>query len=349
MPKKHLYLAGRSHPGIWRIVDSLRQERPRDDPAWPDHVYLPLEMAGRAIIQWASETGSTLDRSSLLADAAVLAGLAAWRVTQGIYRFDSTLYQDLIETPVTGQIPADLLTRLPEWCVYIETPGLEVPLMRGGTTPLHGVWCWVDRTIANHIDQLVIMMHVDLNRVAGTPCTFIPLVGTLEDGIETVEQMWRSSLHAGTTGIIPSHRFRQESLRHLPPIISLLLYLCSETADYGGVERPSNPRPKRTRLGWRLFPPDKPRTWDVGVRLGSALRAAYHHAETQHPVGAHARPRPHIRRAHWHTFLAGPAKHGGQPIPADQRKRLVKWLPPIPVNLDGLDDLPATIRPVKPR
>jgi hypothetical protein len=65
-------------------------------------------------------------------------------------------------------------------------------------------------------------------------------------------------------------------VRILWPIISLLLYLCSEAGQIGdGLRRPANPQPKRTRQGWRHFPADRPTTWEVGVRTGAALRRAY--------------------------------------------------------------------------
>ncbi|MFL9999371.1 hypothetical protein PQR34_49145, partial [Paraburkholderia sediminicola] len=68
----------------------------------------------------------------------VLATLAGWRVTQGVYRFDPTLYNALIATPIEGKLPTELLSRLPEWTVYIETPG-----MRWVGEPLHGVFAQV--------------------------------------------------------------------------------------------------------------------------------------------------------------------------------------------------------------
>src|SRR5208337_4031741 len=52
----------------------------------------------------------------------ILGALAAWRVTQGIYRFDPTTYDVLWKTPVTGDIPTEVLFHLPEWCVYIPAP-----------------------------------------------------------------------------------------------------------------------------------------------------------------------------------------------------------------------------------
>jgi len=56
---------------------------------------------------------------------------------------------------------------------------------------------------------------------------------------------------------------------HFAPLVSLLLYLCGDGADY---ERRERPHPKRTKLGWRLFPADKPTTWDVG-RWGQDRRS----------------------------------------------------------------------------
>ena len=94
-----------------------------------------------------------------------------------------------------------------------------------------------------------------------------------------------------------------------------------------------------------MFPADGPRTWDVGVRLGAALRRAYHDRE----VGgdAHAGPRGHIRRAHWHMILSGARLTAdGAPIAPEKRRRDLRWLPPIAVNLESVDDLPATVRRV---
>ncbi|WP_298150647.1 hypothetical protein [Flavobacterium sp.] len=135
----------------------------------------------------------------------------------------------------------------------------------------------------------------------------------------------------------------------LEPIINLLLYVCSENADIDGKQRtPANPAPKKTKRGWRHFPAESPSTWDVGVRMGAALRRAYHAAETE-MGGENSGPRPHIRRAHWHGFRSGAMKTpDGVHIPAEKRKFELRWLPPIPVNLDDVSGLPATVRPVKP-
>lgn len=62
------------------------------------------------------------------------------------------------------------------------------------------------------------------------------------------------------------------------------------------------------------------------------------------PSAGHRSPRPHYRRAHWHSFWTGPR---GKP---EEREIILKWLPPIPVGIAELDDeteTPVIIHPVK--
>lgn len=46
----------------------------------------------------------------------------------------------------------------------------------------------------------------------------------------------------------------------LAPLVSLLLYLCSDGADITDPSRPGRrpgrPRPTKTKRGWRIFPPN---------------------------------------------------------------------------------------------
>jgi len=88
-----------------------------------------------------------------------------------------------------------------------------------------------------------------------------------------------------------------------------------------------------------MFPAERLTTWDVGIRIGAALRRAHEHDNAEHGSSAnHAGPRPHVRRAHWHTFLTGPRI---------EPKRALRWLPPIAVNVEDINDLVPTVRPVK--
>lgn len=118
--------------------------------------------------------------------------------------------------------------------------------------------------------------------------------------------------------------FVSEQAKQLYPLISLLLYVCSDGVEYRASNQPSNPAPKRTRRhGWRLFPAPHPRVWNLGDKTGEALESALSASKVQE--GERKAVRPHIRRAHWHTFYAGPRD-------AEEREVRVKWIPPLLVG-----------------
>lgn len=103
-----------------------------DLPAWPAWCYLPLA-GGMAIATQGRDPTSFQDPTGVVRDAATIAALSAWRPTKGVYQFHPQLLDALWGTPVTGDLPTQVLKRLPEWCVYIP---LERELSK--TETLHG-------------------------------------------------------------------------------------------------------------------------------------------------------------------------------------------------------------------
>lgn len=325
-------------PDIWQRVEQARMAAADPDPRYyVRHAELCRLIPPRGeLATWS-------------ADVALASGWGAWRMTQGIYRYDPAVYEAVRDTPI-DRIPVEVLDRMPEWAVMIETPDWAPPLTRGH--PCAGVLVWRNRLFDGVQDVLMLVLlagqhdGIDYDQEV----LVLPLADTLDAAIaRRVAEAEATERLLGAPGVSSSE---SAALRDtLPQVISLLLYLCSEAADitHRGRDdsRPGNPEPKRTRRdGWRIFAAEGSRAWDVGLRLGAALRRAYHAKETGHG-GTHAGPRPHIRRAHWHGFRSGPMKHAdGSEIPAAERQFALKWLPPIPVNLDCPDDLPATIRPV---
>jgi hypothetical protein len=111
-----LHSFSRQYPDAWKQVDEFRARR-KELGDWPEWCFLPL--AGTYAIV---SKGKTLQSPNQAHHIGILGALAAWRVTQGIYRFDPTTYDALWKTPVTGDIPTEVLFHLPEWCVYSPTP-----------------------------------------------------------------------------------------------------------------------------------------------------------------------------------------------------------------------------------
>lgn len=293
-PRQHLIHAAKLYPGAWRAYDAYRAGRGVDLPAWPDWCYAPLAVAYSVV----SGGGTTRLGLEMIGDVSRLGAMAAWRVTQGIYRFDPALYGALIETPINGDLPADVLYRLPEWCVYIQTPS-----MTWMGAPLFGFFAHLEWDAGTGRTELRLLLDGE----AG----FSPLpihIGQWSLSEAVAKALDAGRVHATALGVPIPGEVRTMQTATAAPLISLLLYLCADDAEVGdGSVRPANPAPKRTKQGWRMFPAEKPTNWDVGVRIGAALRKAFHAAETGQgeidPETGRARPRAHIRRAHWHAFM----------------------------------------------
>lgn len=241
----------------------------------------------------------------LIPDVAEIAALAAWRMTKGVYRFDPDIYDALWDTPITGDLPSELLLRLPEWCVYIETPGQKTA----------GFFAHLEHDANDgHRELRIIRDHG--THLESTP---IDLIGTLEEGLESVlAEAERLAPELLAQYGVSRQADESESARALAPLVNLVLYLCSEQPDILGKGYPSNPQPKRTKRGTREFAADGVRIWQVGSELGRKLRAIPQRREG----GEHGSVAPHIRRAHWHVFRVGKGR----------TERVLKWLNPIFVN-----------------
>lgn len=336
--RERLAAVARRWPGLWAACDAVRAEHPQ-----PPECYLTDKHGALALVQSLHNPGNDIDLQTLRALDALGAArlltpittMACWRMTQGIYRVDPAVYESLIQTPLTGDLPADVLLRLPEWCIYVETPGLSVHRLDGGARiDLRGCFARID---TEEPGARNLVLTLDMPVADHLESQAIPLRGNLDAALEAAMAEWQA-VDASVRAALRAY---------IEPIINLLLYICAVGDVTGKHGQPGNPALKNTRRGgWRLFAADGPRTWDVGVRMGAALRAAYLAAETGQG-GEHAGPRGHIRRAHWHGFRSGPRKReDGTEIAAHQRPFDLRWLPPIPVNLATVDDLPATIRRV---
>lgn len=340
--RERLLMAGRAIPGVWDKMAELRTAHPPENHC----AYISEAAAAEAVLaagaehhgpQWIQGLRG-LGPLGITRLVQPYTTLGAWRMTQGIYRIDPTLYAALIDTPLAGDLPAQVLMRLPEWCIYVETPGLPIAGVDGSTYTARGMWarCYEDA------DAQVLVVAIDVPEAETLECQHIPLGRSLTESLQELVRDWRNSgVHTPTEAELGT------ALGYIAPAINLLLYLCS-TVDIAGTGQPGNPTPTRTKRGPKLFPAATPRAWDVGVRMGSALRAAYAAVDAGGAHGQGSTVRGHVRRAHWHGFRSGPRlRADGSAIPADARRFELRWLPPIPVNLPDLDTMPSVIRPVR--
>ena len=145
----HLQAAGQLYPRAWQQIDAFRAG-PHARRGWPDHVFCPL--AGAAAVVSGGDPHGVPPR--LIGDIARLGALAAWRPTQGIYRFDPDLYAALVGSPPTGNLPCALLHHLPAWCVYIETDPAQ-------TDGLYGFFAHLEYDLNYHREELRLLLDSD--------------------------------------------------------------------------------------------------------------------------------------------------------------------------------------------
>jgi len=318
-------------PTCWKEVDRFRAMRGKGLPNWPPYCFLPL--AGAYAILSRGDSLSPEECGAIAAFGA----LAAWRATQGIYEIHPAMRAAVETTPI-GAIPVEVLHRMPEWCIYIRTPGNSYLGEK-----VEGFFAFLEYDANTGSEELRIVIDCP-------PCLLSVLSihldqGGLELGVAAAYAECRKQAHkAGMDferairimGVGPS-----ELAALLTPYVNLVLYVSAENAEICDASntrtRPEKPRPTRTKKGLRLFPPDHPTTWDVGMRLGAALQAAEVDDDSEPRGGTHAGPRPHIRRAHWHHYWSGPKS---------AQEISLRWLAPIAVNVDDTHPLVPTVRPI---
>lgn len=326
-PKQVLKGISRKWPNWWQQVKIFRAEKAKSSLTWPDWCYLPIS-ASVAIATQGAEIKTQEDMIALGLSPSTIAAAAAWRVTQGVYRFDPDLYNSLVNQPMDDNLPCEALHRLPEWCVYIET----IP---ENTDKDHVVGFWAhleyDDSPAHEELRLVLFWNTgDL-----LPVSIYIGDWTLEEGLRRyIEEAIKQAAKYGIQ--IPGSVY---NVQDAAALVQLVLYLCADNADMPQVRHPSG----RVRMSGQVDVPRQERYWTVGERIGAAIRKYQNESNTEQgneyiPDSIHARPRPHIRRAHWHHYWTGPRQ--------GERKLILHWLPPIPVGVDE-NEGPAVIHKVE--
>lgn len=294
-------------PGWMNYLNGMLRDIPRD---WPEWCLIPMAAPAAVVDQKASDPRPTM--------AAEMAALFAWSKGRSIYRFDADLADAVLATPLTNEIPTDLFYRLPEWGVYIEAPPNDL---------------WPDGLpgIFVHLEFDTVLDSHELRLFGDRPEGGLQIIAPLHLSERTIKDMLKTSVRTAAANTTPSRAKKLTDLFSdeefdgmallLSPIISCIMYLCTEDADVVDVTPVQ-------RRGPATNAPARAHQRDVGFRIGAALRPTRRRAlhEPHEPTGRHVAP--HLRRAHWHHFWRGSLK---QP---DKRELVVKWIPPIPVNLD---------------
>jgi hypothetical protein len=308
-PLMHLNAVSKMYPNAWTMVDDMRADKGGGLPDWPAWCFVPLAGFYAIVCDGNKVQQLTVD---LVPDVARLAAIGAWRYTQGVYRFDNAVYQSIATTMIKGDMPCEVLYRLPQWGVYIDTPN---------NGECYGFWA--------HLEYDINTTRSELRLVLDTESDLTPLILHLGNWTvtEAVDRALSEALKQG--GFNRSTYDGDELSKAIISLsgtaqyyIALLLYLCSDQPDIARVENglPQRAKSKKTKKGWKLFPPKKPVIWQVGQTLAQSLTIPRNAGDEQRKG-----PIAHIRRAHWHGFWRGKKD-------TDERTFGYKWLPPQVIN-----------------
>lgn len=295
---------------------------------WPTWCLIPMSGPLGVATHWIPD-----DIFQAAVVSAEMTALYTWSKGKTVYRFDPDLAEAILTTALPDTLPTDLFYRLPAWGIYVEAPQIAQ---------------WPT-------DVLGFFVHLEFDSKSGEPELRLYVERSSGDGTAVPLHLAESSLHAmlqSAVGVARNNaiHFDSDSERSraiemaasaanidgyaawLWPMVACVIYLCTDDADV--VEATS---PSRTRGTQAAHPTPGARQRDVGYRIGAALRLNIAQSPTGDGSGEAAgrHVAPHLRRAHWHHFWRGSRSD------PSKRELVVKWLPPIPVNIDNGDIVPV--------
>lgn len=376
---------------FWQVIDRERTQGSVIN--WQkDWCYVPISIVD-AVLADLNRTANKQWENIAPGIARLGQCLASWRLTKGIYRFDPTVAESLFNTPLDDTLCPDVLFKLPEWSIYIPTPGINYADM-----PVHGVFVCLEDYVTKtsrqtpelniclivdsrgkgameqmsaalkmapdmlpvhlvmplkknaSISQLIEDHLTDSIKAAGPAAA---QMNELTEGLRQTREMIKlGAASAQDTAMLqeieklmskgdPLKAMAQSSASVIKQILPLVLYICSKNADLAAPAVLPRSKAEIDRTGKNVHDANALSVWDVGMRIGAEIRRHEAASSDTGPGAGTNTMKPHIRRAHWHSFWKGPRN--------DPEKRQIdlQWLPPIPVNVSSADDTPATIRDLR--
>lgn len=267
----------------------------------------------------------------------------SWRNTLGIYRIDDDIFDDVIQSAIPDDTPANIFKNLPEWSVFVEFPHhIGFGSNSDNATTVTGFWATFDcrldekgtpKLLLNIVPNLTYVDDDTLDTLSYRQLQ--PISFYLDDGL-TIRQSTEKHIKENEQhNPDPLHlnRLIQTDYKMLTHFLSCLLLLCVEEPDITHKDAPisreqlTQPKHGINKKTGAFIPPDKPHLYNIGARLGGEIRKYKALLDDDTEQNRPHTKRPHIRRGHWHGHWRG--KRG-----TAEQKFEVKWQPAIFVNFN---------------
>ena len=295
----------------------FRSRKPEFGNNWPDWCDLPMAVTYSILTD--GNPNPTLIMEQIGADKiAKLTAAMIWTRYKTTFTFDEDLLSALQDQQFDGDIPGHVLERLPYPCVFIET------------SETSGFFAWLEWDVPLKMQELRVLT-LDGGKITSIP---VPIVGNFKDSMKALTESAKDRMKSNVVQQVILDNKRIDDLYYeqleIKKYLNPLLYICSDKPDM-----PEYAEVKARRTYSSDGAAKRPAAIHVGTRIGSILRTAKKEVtepEKTQENKSHSSPVPHIRRAHWHHFWTGSE---------EERILILKWLPPIPVNIDDEDPTPV--------
>lgn len=334
-PQKFLFLYNKLQGVLWQGMDNLHLTKRSN---WPEFCYVPLSLPINYAAHAQGVNLADPRTAQFVIDHKILFMIGTWAKTQGIYRFDETIFEHVTKSSFEGILMVDILTKLPEWCSYIEFPyGVK----------LNGVNCYGFYAMISYnefpIEKPTIDIIIDSDHGFHHRCLLLD--SNFDTMIDFLMQHRKEFEGIGSLDPDDKMNTRDAIKEQLSACINCLFYLCSQNAEITHSKKPEklpkNPKIQKIKGESKILNADHPNVWNVAYRQGADLRKAIAEFQTLDKEAIERNsPRPHIRKAHFHGYWMGSRE-------TNDRKYLVRWLANIFVNVTPDNPIVPTIRQIK--
>lgn len=243
--------------------------------------------------------------------------LLNWSLTKRIYSLDTDLASLITEdSDKLGGVTLDVLEHLPEYGLCVQTD-----FVANGNQYL-GFMC----SFSKENDTFFDIPSTELGLRDTTNHLVISAIS--EDPSQ--DYKFRLSMDYDVDSTLKLAVDRGEICKNglsiIGKILPIIVYCCSQNFKTYSKQNPYYTGEAGNSPKSRFIPPQKINTYKVGQVDGDAIRSFNVEKLSYEHTGRHVRP--HIRRAHWHSFWTGSHRD------PELRKKVIKFIPHTFVNVD---------------
>ena len=338
LPLKILKKITEQYPKAWEQMEMFHNNNGAPDlGSWPDWCYAPMSAALAVASKGYDLDKLPIDiRMGMTSVAQAIFALAPWRLSKEVYVIDEDLKDLLFEQDGELDVPDEILLQLPYPCFYVELPNTYYRVDK-----IHGFFVTLEYDVTNGDKELKPVFLTN----NGDIFSYSIHIGakTIEESVDMLDKQALENTNGDKELKRLALKAMQDSAEtktFLKQILQVILYILAQNAEIA----PNSEQSFITKRGKTVKDKySEIRKWDVGVRIGAAIRqqkAKEQSRQKEHKQSEHQSPRPHMRRGHWHHFWTGPK---AQP---EERKLILKWLSPMAIAANP-EDMPITFHEVK--